>query len=168
MSPKREWLKRWAPRFECDPNPFARGGSVCICVASIICSWQAWLLTISAATANATPIGALIYLLTIVGQEFGAPFALVRWLPAILWATATIAFFGAIFRLGWIRLALFLPQNLILGGMAIGGVIAAMHGSYLDGTVKPWEHISADQAWCLGFWLVHCSAILRRARAPNG
>lgn len=139
---------------------------MCICVASIILAWVAWLLTTCPATANATPVGALIYIGFLVGRALGLP-DVIRWLPEILWASAALSLTGTLFRLGWIRLALFLPENLILGCMATGGVIAAVHGSYLDGTIKPWQHISADQAFCLGFYIVHLSAIWRRAGDTN-
>jgi hypothetical protein len=41
-------------------------------------------------------------------------------------------------------------------------------GPPLDGTVEPWEHIAADQTALLALFVIHTSAILRRARDPRG
>lgn len=138
-----------------------------ICSISVMHIYQASLLIYAAATANATPIAALIYAFVKTGDAAGLP-DLVWWLPWVLIASACIALVGAVFRFGWIRLALFLPQHLFLAGQMAGCVAAMIHGAYLDNTIKPWEHISADQAGVIALFVIHSSAILRRCRDPNG
>lgn len=151
----------YIPYVEFDPHPFARGGSVAICSVSFMHIIQAILLFFLPAAGDATNMKAfLIFLKTVhVGLESTS---------VILIVTAILALFAALMRLGWIRLALFLPQHFILGIMTIGGLYAAYIGSYLDGTVMQWEHIFTDQLPLTILFIVHSSAIIRRARDPNG
>ena len=81
----------------------------------------------------------------------------------ILIAIAVLAIIGSMFRVGRIRLAILLPQNLSLAIMAFGGVMAAINGTYLDGTRTPWQHILADQLIVFVVFIAHSYAILRRA-----
>lgn len=157
----------WHPRFSIDPHPFARGGSVAICAVSAMHIAQAVLLMQSSAAANATPISALIYVFAKFGSAVGLPY-FVWWLPPALCASAALALVGALFRLGWIRLAIFIPQHFLLGAMVVGSIYAVGQGAYLDGTVKPWQHIAADQIGMLALFIVYSSAILRRCSDPDG
>jgi hypothetical protein len=148
-------------RLSLDPHPFSRGGSVAICAVSLLHFIQATLYLYSDVAGNATPLRGLLY----VFWAFGiAP----KLAIPILMVSAMLGLVGALCRLGWIRLAIFLPQHLCLGIMAGGGVFAAWQGAYLDGTALPWVHILVDQIPVSAIFLVHTSAIVRRARDPNG
>jgi hypothetical protein len=81
---------------------------------------------------------------------------------------AALALVGAAFRVGLLRIAIFVPQHLLLGGMAWGGLLASYQGNYLDGTSMAWVHINADQVGYVALFVVHSSAIVRRCRDPNG
>lgn len=151
------------PRFELDRDWFARGGSVAIVCVSILHIIQAGLLLYSADTVNSTGLLAILISLRSVYEGNGLPVIITT-----MAITAMISLVGAIFRLGWLRLALFLPQHFLLGIMAIGGVAAAIQGHYLDGTVIPWSHILADQLSMTALFVIHSSAIVRRAGDPNG
>lgn len=153
----------YIPSIEIDRHPFARGGSVAICMVSLMHLTQAYLLLRSGLASNATSLAALVYASRWVDPDDGR-----HLLAAILFCTASLALIGAFLRLGWIRMAIFLPQHFLLTVMMIGCMAAAWHGAYLDGTVKPWQHIAADQMTIVALWLVHASAIVRRARDPNG
>jgi hypothetical protein len=145
-----------------DPHPFARGGSVAICAVSVMHLIQAGLLLWSPAAGNATGMRALLTVLDAAGGGSAEGAA-----PAMVIA-ALLAAAGALLRLGWVRLLIFVPQHLVLGVMALGGLYAASRGAYLDGTVIGWEHILADQLPLAALFVVHSSAILRRAWDPNG
>jgi len=77
---------------------------------------------------------------------------------------ALLALSGITLRLGKIRLAMLLPQHLLLGAMAIGGLAAIWQGAYLDGTLIDRGHIYVDQIVCTALWWAHSYAILGRAR----
>jgi hypothetical protein len=163
----RQWVEVINPWRWLSPRPFDRRGSDVICAAVAMHVLQASLLLYSSATANATPLAALIYMFAVIGQLTGLP-DLAAWVPFILYASAGFAFAGDVFHIPRVRLLLFLPQQVMLGFMAAGAAIAVWHGAYLDGTVKPWEHILADQFLLGAFFVVHLFAITRRAKDPNG
>jgi len=79
----------------------------------------------------------------------------------MLWS-AILGLAGALLRLDWIRLALFMPQQIVLGIMAGGGMLAAHQGMYFDGTIVPWQHIYVDQMGMVALFIAHLFAILRR------
>jgi hypothetical protein len=145
-----------------DPHPFARGGSVAICTVSLMHVVQSLMISVWPASGNATPLRALLY----VSEGFGIDSDWV--VVTLLILSALLGLTGALLRLGYIRLMMFVPQHFFLGVMAIGGLYAAWEGQYLDGTVMPWSHILSDQMPVTVLFLVHSSAILRRARDPNG
>jgi hypothetical protein len=147
--------------FAVDPHPFSRGGSVAICAVSALHLFQAFMLVWVHSAGNATPLRALLF----VFWQFGVGL----WLAIpLLSITATSALVATTFRLGWVRLFMLAPQHLFLGIMAAGGLYAAYRGTYLDGTVIPWGHILVDQLPVTALWVIHTSAILRRAWDPNG
>ncbi len=148
-------------RLELDPHPFSRGGSAAICAVSGMHFLQAVLLLSTTTAGNATPLRGFLYFLW--------AFDVGLWTaPWFLVAAATLGLIGALFRLGWIRLAVFLPQHFFLGIMAGGGMYAAWQGVYLDGTPMSWAHILTDQVPVSVLFFVYSSAIVRRARDPNG
>lgn len=148
-------------RLERDPHPFARGGSFAICAVSVMHAAQAGLLFWTHAGGDSTPVRALLFILWTfgIGPRVAIP---------ILITTSALAMLGAMCRLGWVRLLVFVPQHFCLGVMAFGGLYAASRGSYLDGVVMPWGHILTDQLPISALFAVHTSAIVRRARDPNG
>ncbi len=151
----------FAPRWEFDPHPFLRGGSVAIVSVSVMHIIQAMLWIWSPAAAHASNMRAFLILLETVGVHSRAG-------SVILVTMAVSAIVGATMRLGWGRIATFLPQHFILGVMTFGGLYASYLGHYLDGTVMEWEHILTDQMPLAALFIVHSSAIIRRARDPNG
>lgn len=166
----KSWRQKlWSlrPKFGVDPHPFDRHGTFPICVISAIHIIEAGLLAFWPVAANATPIASLIYFFAVVGTYIGLP-DLIRWLPTIMCLSAAIAIIAALFRLGPMRLALFAPQNILLGVMSIGGLIAAYLNHYLDMTPKPWPHILADQIGFSALFAIHCWAMVRRSRDPHG
>lgn len=148
-------------RLEHDPHPLVRGGSIVICTVSTMHILQASLLAYSHVAGNATPLWGLLYVL----RNFGVSEAAA--VPVII-TTAALALGGTLLRLGWIRLALFFPQHFFLGVMALAGLYAASRGSYLDGTVISWVHILTDQLPVTALFIIHTSAIMRRAWDPDG
>ena len=151
------------PRLEIDRHWFARGGSVAIVCVSVLHIIQAGLLLHSAETVNSTSLLALVISLHTVYSGDALPVV-----STTMIITAMISLVGALFRLGWFRLALFMPQHFLLGIMAIGGIAASIQGHYLDGTVIAWSHILADQLSMTALFVIHSSAIIRRAGDPNG
>jgi hypothetical protein len=149
-------------RLALDPHPFARGGSVAIVTISLVHVSQAVVVHLWPLSARATDI---------MGGVMVLHFIHMTWLPCLpllLYLSSVLALFGALFQVGWMRLIVFVPQNLLLGAMAFGGVIAMIKGAYLDGTPMTWPHIYNDQIWVAAMWVVHSSAILRRCWDPNG
>lgn len=122
---------------------------------------QAFLMLLYPSAAGATPTLALLSTLHALYRPDGP-----HLMSAIMMATADLALVGAMFPVGRWRLAMLLPQHLILGIMALGGWLAVSQGAYLDGTVIPWPHILVDQVTVTAIWVMHSNAILRRARAP--
>lgn len=154
----------YTPTVKIDNRPFARGGSVTIVVVSLVHIYQAILWSIwPAQTGGATCLIYLLRSMHALDSPDGATFA-----SLMMIAGAILALIGALFRFGWIRILLFIPQQAILCFMAGGGMVAVQQGAYLDGTVIPWQHISADQIWPLAVLVIHTSAILRRCWDPNG
>lgn len=84
-------------------------------------------------------------------------------LGGIVLVTALMAAYGTLFRVGWARIFVLLPQQFVLGAMAAGGLFAAWEGSYLDSTVVTRSHILGDQlAWAVIF-VLHGISIYRRS-----
>lgn len=147
-------------KWQLDLHPFARGGSVAIVAISLMHITQATLWMLFPAASNATCMMALLITFRAIHEA--------RILPTIMIVTAVLALVGAVSRIGWLRLVIFLPQHFMLGVMAVGGLGAAVLGMYLDGTVKQWSHILSDQLPLVALFAIHTSAIIRRARDPNG
>lgn len=79
-----------------------------------------------------------------------------------LLVSALLAAWGALCSHGWARVFLFVPQQIVLGFMAGGGLAAAVLGHYLDGTVMAWPHILVDQSAWLSLFGAHAWAVVRR------
>lgn len=80
---------------------------------------------------------------------------------------ALTALVGTFFRWDSIRLLLFIPQQIILGLMVGGALLAIALGRYLDGTPIDSAHIFVDQCVWIILFLLHWDAIKRRSREPN-
>lgn len=143
-----------------DPHPFARGGSSAICWVSLMHIFQASLLAAWPDAGDSTAIIALQYW-AVMGHG-----RLV--LVMLMMTCALVAIAGAILRIGWIRILLLLPQQLLLGITAFGGLCATIQGAYLDHTAMPWPHIAADQVGYAALCGIHVVAMVKRARDPNG
>lgn len=146
-----------------DPHPFARGGSVAIVSVSVVHLVDTLWMLIFPVSRDATCMSAIISVMHAV-----APWLGINGLAVFMAISAVVALMGAFCRLGFIRLAAFLPQHLFLGMMTAGGLYAAKAGAYLDGTVMAGAHVFTDQNMYIAMFVVHSSAILRRARDPNG
>ena len=149
-------LKRLGIEF--DPHPFIRDGSVCIVSVSVMHILRGFMLMQFPATGRATDV--IMFLTVFHASKIGAELLLI--------SGGFLGFFGAVLRLGFIRLMLFLPQHFFLGIMALGALVAVIQGSYLDGVIMEPSHILADQLPIFALFIVHSSAIIRRSRAPNG
>jgi hypothetical protein len=152
-------------KWSLDPHPFARGGSVaiiCVCVVHVV---MALLLAVDSSAAGATEMTALIYAFQyFLGVACPAHSCLI----ATMIVSALLALIGALMRIGRVRLAIFFPQHVLLIVMAGGGCWAIVQGAYLDGTVMPRAHIAAGELAVVALCAIHSSAIVRRARDPNG
>lgn len=147
-----------------DPHPFARGGSwAIVCVSAMHIFQAAMMLTWPVKAYSATSLIALLKVFHVLGSPDGTHF-----LSAVMIASALFGLWGATCRMGWARLAVFVPQHILLGIMTGGAVWAWLLGHYLDGTVVPWQHIATDQIVLIALFAVHTSAIVRRCRDPNG
>lgn len=144
-------------------HPFARSGTIPICAVSAVHVIQAAMVLISTTAANATPLFELVNLFHALYSPDGT-----HALATMMLTSAVLALVGALFQIGPARLILFIPQHFLLGVMALGGLAAAAQGSYLDGTIKPWQHILTDQIPVTALFVIHSFAILRRADEPNG
>lgn len=145
-----------------DRRPFDRAGTLTILSVSLLHLYQGGMLLTQAHAVTATPLLALRDVLDGIGLHTHDT------LGALLLATALVALAGAFHKIGWPRILFFVPQHFVLGVMALGGVWATFLGHYLDGTVIPWQHISADQAPMTALFLAHTAAILRRCWDPSG
>lgn len=92
------------------------------------------LLLLSAAPLGATPL-ALMY--QIIAQRFALALALLL--------VSSLAVVGLASRPSPRRLLWFIPQQLTLMISGIGGLGAAMRGSYADGVLRPTLFILSDQ-----------------------
>ncbi len=146
-----------------DPHPFSRGGSWAILTISMMHIYQALILSWWPQALRATDMTALFLALRMINLQIHVPS-----LQIIMILSSILALIGAFFRVGRIRLIVFLPQHLIIGAMAWGGLYASYVGHYLDGTHVSWAHISVDQIGYLSLFSIHSSAIIRRYRDPNG
>jgi hypothetical protein len=146
-----------------DPHPFSRGGSWAIVTISAMHVYQSAMLQFNPAALHATDLAALVMAFRYIHLMDGILF-----LQVIMVLSSGAALCGAFYRLGYVRLIIFMPQHLLLAAMAWGGIVAAIHGSYLDGTPMAWAHISADQIGYMALFSIHSSAIVRRCRDPNG
>lgn len=149
-------------RFSLDPHPFWRAGTGPILVVCAMQIVEAGMLLGFPPAVGATPLLAMLISLQVMG--LGS----VHGLAICLLIGAALAVVGAIFRIGCARLAILMPQNFLLGVMAFGGIVAAAHGRYLDGTTIPGVHIFADQLGMLALLVIHSVAIIDRSRDPDG
>lgn len=159
----------YMPHLAIDPHPLARGGSVAICAVSATNVYLACLMIANPLAANATNLTALVMGFAAIHAPDGLHFV-----EGVMLACAALAALGAVLRLGVIRVLMFIPQAVLLGGVAYGGQHAAWIGHYLDGTAHypngvpiPWQHISGDQICWTGLFIVYASAIARRCWEPN-
>lgn len=136
---------------------WARGSPV-ICFVSATHILTALVTLISPESAGATSMIALLGGMHALDSPDGA-----RFMCATMLFTGTLSLVAALFPVGPARLAMFLPQHLMLAVMALGGLAAAWHGEYLDGTIIPRAHIFTDQIWLSSVWCMHMNAILRRS-----
>jgi hypothetical protein len=125
--------------------------------------YLALLLYLDASTIGATNVLGVVMALQFFRLPSSVPF-----MQVLMCAAAVLGLFGAMFRVGYLRLAVFVPQHLILGAMAWGGVVAAAKHQYLDGVPMGWGHINADQVGYMALFVIHSSAIGRRCWDPNG
>src|SRR5215469_4040812 len=102
-----------------DTLPFARSGTVYIFVISILNMYLAGLMLSNPLTINATNITAIVLGFHALHME--PPLATVEW---SMIGFAALAMAGAVLHLGRARLAFFVPQAVILGGVAYGGQAA--------------------------------------------
>jgi len=131
---------------------------------AVVHLWTAIIMYGHREVANVTSVYALLYSLGEFGISAGAA------IP-ILIVTSVLALVGAQYRLGWLRIVAYLPQQVFLMVMAAGGPVAAYLGHYLDNTASPtitWAFISTDQMWVSCVFVVHLSGVIRRLRDPNG
>lgn len=140
-------------------SPFTRNGAVAICAVSLMHIVQGVLILSSASAVNATPTTALLVVFHAADSPDGA-----RFMAIIVLLSAFTALAGTLLRVGWVRLATLMPQHFFLGIMAFGGMWAALHSAYLDGTARPWQHIATDQIGLVALFAIHSYAILRRAQ----
>jgi hypothetical protein len=141
-----------------DPSGWRRAGTITILSVAALHLWQAAMLLLSPTAIGATCLMALRDGLHAVGWARD-PSSLVA---SVLIAAALASAYGALYRVGKGRVWYFATQHLVLGIMAIGGCVASVRGVYLDGTVEPWTHISAEQAVFVCLWLAHTAAMWRR------
>lgn len=143
-------------------SPWARAGTITICSVSVLHAFQAVVLVAWPAAIGATPLLALRDVLTAVGVRDP-----VHAVGSLLIASAVQALAGAFWRLGKGRVWMLLLQHFLLGIMACGGIVAAVMGHYLDGTLIPWPHIVTDQAPLSALFIAHSFAILQRCWEPE-
>jgi hypothetical protein len=146
-----------------DPHPFSRGGSVALVATAVMHVYLAALLSWQPPAIHATDLTAVMLAFRLDHLAHG-----IAWMQLLMCAASSLAVAGAFFRVGWVRIVIFIPQHLILGAMAWGGLYAALLGHYLDATPMVWSHINADQIGYICLFFVHSSAILRRCWDPNG
>ena len=133
---------------------------------TVICALHLYQLTVMffrPAASNSTCIRALFDILRLFVSEDGT-----EYIYGFVYGAILLALLGSYGKLGWVRLALLVPQQMVLAGMAYGGIWATIHGRYLDGTVVPSAHISVDQSGYVALCAMHFLAILRRAKVRNG
>ena len=146
-----------------DRHPLQREGSVAILGVSLMHLVQAAAMLLFASAIGATSLIALLRAFHALDSPDGQTF-----LSFCMVLIAVVGAAGALFRVGWARVLLFIPQQFILGVQAGGGVWATVLGAYLDGTVIPAPHIAADQIPFLILFGVHWYAIIKRCRDPDG
>jgi hypothetical protein len=150
-------------KFEFDTNPFWRRGSSIIFVVSGLHIMQALMMMIWPVSSGATCLLALVRVFHSAGSPDGLHF-----ISFFMLASVLLAMYANLMKIGKSRLFLFIPQHILLGIMAGGGVLATWEGRYLDGTVIPWQHVWADQSMILAAFLMHTLAILLRCWDPDG
>jgi hypothetical protein len=143
-----------------DRTAWRRAGTLTIVSVCLLHLYQSVMLGIDSAAVGATPLLALRDVLHAAHLYWPHKSHLI--LAVVLAVSAVTATAGALLSVGQARIWLLMPQHFLLGVMAGGGVWAAWIGRYLDGTVIPWAHISADQAPIMALFLAHTAAILRR------
>lgn len=133
---------------------------------TVVCALHLYQFTVMAfqpSAADATCIRALFDILRLFISEDGT-----EYIYGFVYGAVALALVGAFAKVGWARVAMLIPQQMVLAGMAYGGFIATIHGRYLDGTTVPAAHISVDQSSYIALCAVHLLAILRRAKVQNG
>lgn len=147
-----------------DPQPFSRQGTATIVIVAGLLLAHAGLVLVSLNAASATNLQSVVMIFRQIGLSGGVQPLLV----SVLVAAILMALAGALLRLGWVRLCLLMPIHFLLGTMAWGSILTVYRGSYLDGTVIPWQHIAADQSSYPALFLIYTFAILRRSSDPDG
>lgn len=140
-----------------DPEGWLRSGSLTILAVCGLHIHQAILLLYSPYTASTTALISMRSLL----KGFGVP-APEMSIGIMMLVSAFVAAMGVLYRIGRSRFFWLLSQQVFLGVMAAGGIIATIKGYYLDGTKIHWQQINADQAAYLWFFIAHFVAIGRR------
>jgi hypothetical protein len=144
-------------------RPFSRHGARVIMTVSALHLYQAVMMLHWPSAGQSTCLIALLNVLHALDSPDGRVFMAITMV-----VTAALALMAAFLRLGWMRLAMFMPQHFILGTMAFGGIWASVVGHYLDGVIVTWQQISTDQMGLMALFIVHTDAILRRSRDPSG
>ena len=139
-------------------NVWRPAGAPTICFVSLLHTFQAFVLLLWPVAVLATPLYAIRDVLHALGWEGAHPYLI----ALILLVSSNVASYAAVAPRLRFRLWFFVPQNLLLAVMAVGGIVASTAGAYLDGTVIPWPHIAADQAPVFALLSAHTVAIARR------
>lgn len=80
---------------------------------------------------------------------------------ALLAIVAFTAAAGLVHRVSpGLKMFYLLPQQLVLGVSAAGGVLAIIHSHYADGVPRPGTFIAADQAAVILTWIGHTAAMM--------
>lgn len=145
--------------FSFDKTAWKKNGSVTILSVTFAHMVMAILLLQSHETVGATS-------LTSIKDLIGPWTDLYRdWVLAeTLIVSSVMAVLGTMCTVGRGRVLLFIPQQILMFIMALGGMWAAARGHYLDGTPMPWQHIAADQIIYVAMVGAHMNAIVRRCR----
>lgn len=135
-----------------------------ICVALFQIVQAAMMLFYPASAPLATCLIAITKSLKWMGAPDGTGFV-----AFVMIITSLAVLFAAVFRFRPGRSTIFAAQQILMTLMLGGGIIAAINGAYLDGTVVPAPHIVTDQVCLISpLWILHLRAIIRHARDPNG
>jgi len=139
-----------------------RPGSATLCSVALMHITQAVLWLAMPSAGGATCLLALLRTSHAMENPDGQHIV-----TAVMIAGGICGMIGTVCRVGPIRIFLFLPQQMLLGVMAFGGIVASYQGKYLDGTVISGAHIAADQMVYLFLLIAHTNAMIRRSREPS-